>query len=135
MGSPPLKDSVLKIPAALLDTLLDATADLFLLQSRLAKLQLLKAKETHPLIKELNGITQRLYNTVVKTRLMPITIVLRPLKRMLNNLAKKLDKQVEIRFRGGEIELDRSVMDDLVEMLIHLVRNAIDHGIDRKSVV
>jgi two-component system chemotaxis sensor kinase CheA len=63
-------------------------------------------------------------------RTTPLLRIVEPLPRMARDLAQRLDKRVEVEIRGGELELDRSILDRLSDPLVHLLRNAVDHGIE-----
>jgi len=74
-------------------------------------------------------ITNMQYN-IMQVRLVPIGFIFNRFPRMVRDLAKRQNKQVDLEIEGGAIELDRSLIDDLGESLMHLIRNAIDHGIE-----
>ena len=79
---------------------------------------------------QLNLVTTDLQLAVMKTRMLPIKKVFAKLPRMVRDLSQKLNKQVHLEMRGEETELDKSVADEVGDPLVHLVRNAIDHGIE-----
>lgn len=79
---------------------------------------------------QLNLVTTDLQLAVMKTRMLPIRKVLAKLPRMVRDLSQKLGKQVRLETHGEETELDKSVADEIGDPLVHLVRNAIDHGIE-----
>ena len=79
---------------------------------------------------QLNLVTTDLQLAVMKTRMLPIKKVFAKLPRMVRDLSQKLNKQVHLEMRGEETELDKSVADEIGDPLVHLVRNAIDHGIE-----
>ena len=79
---------------------------------------------------QLNLVTTDLQLAVMKTRMLPIKKVFAKLPRMVRDLSQKLNKQVRLEMRGEETELDKSVADEIGDPLVHLVRNAIDHGIE-----
>jgi two-component system chemotaxis sensor kinase CheA len=96
-----------------------------------------QAHENDPLVRELgetlaqlNLVTTDLQLAVMKTRMLPIRKVLAKFPRMVRDLAQKLGKQVRLELQGEETELDKSVADEIGDPLVHLVRNAIDHGIE-----
>jgi len=64
-------------------------------------------------------------------RTTPILRILEPLPRLARDIAQRLGKKAEVEIRGGELELDRSILDRLSDPLVHLIRNAVDHGIER----
>ncbi|TBR18850.1 chemotaxis protein CheA [bacterium] len=82
-------------------------------------------------------LTAALQDEIIQTRLLPVAYVLDAFPRVVRDLAKKQNKDVELEIVGSEIELDRVVLDEIGDLLVHLVRNAIDHGLessqDRKA--
>jgi len=79
---------------------------------------------------QLGYVTKALQNDTRILRLVPVSLVLRPLVRTARDIARELGKEVEIEITGDEIEIDRSILEQLNNPLIHLLRNAIDHGIE-----
>lgn len=71
-----------------------------------------------------------LHDRALQMRMLPLSVVFDPLAQMANELAQSLGKHVHCRVRGSEIELDRQMIDHLSDPLIHLLRNALDHGIE-----
>lgn len=81
-------------------------------------------------IKRLGLNSASLQNDMRMLRLVPVATLLQPMERMVRDLARELDKQVEFRTIGEDIEMDRAVLDELKDPLVHLLRNALDHGIE-----
>ncbi len=79
---------------------------------------------------ELDKITANLQNTVMDMRLIPLKKVVGKFPRMVRDLARELDKQVEFEIEGEDIELDRTILTEISDPLMHVIRNAIDHGIE-----
>lgn len=77
-----------------------------------------------------DALMNDLHDRALQMRMLPLSIVFDPLSQMTRELAQSLGKQVDCRVRGGEIELDRQMIDRLSDPLIHLLRNALDHGIE-----
>lgn len=71
-----------------------------------------------------------LHDRALQMRMLPLNIVFEPLSRLARDMARSLGKQVDCRVRGSEIELDRQMIDHLSDPLVHLLRNALDHGIE-----
>jgi two-component system chemotaxis sensor kinase CheA len=65
--------------------------------------------------------------------MMPASVMLEPLRRAVHDVARRLDKPVELVLEGGDVRLDRRVIDELKDPLLHLVRNAVDHGLEAKA--
>lgn len=79
---------------------------------------------------QLHHITDELQDEIMKVRLMPVKQIFDRFPRMVRDLAKSLHKQVDLEMDGAEVELDRTVIEEMSEPLVHLLRNAIDHGIE-----
>jgi two-component system chemotaxis sensor kinase CheA len=78
----------------------------------------------------LAAITERLQDDVRSVRMVPAASVLRPLERIVRDLARAQRKRVVLDLRGGEVEVDRDVLEAIKDPLVHLLRNAVDHGIE-----
>ncbi len=81
-------------------------------------------------VNELDHLVGDLQSAAMKTRMQPIGRLFQKYPRLARDLARKLGKDVELELHGEETELDRSIIDDLADPLVHLVRNAVDHGIE-----
>ena len=81
-------------------------------------------------VNELDHLVGDLQSAAMKTRMQPIGRLFQKYPRLARDLARKLGKDVELELFGEETELDRSIIDDLADPLVHLVRNAVDHGIE-----
>lgn len=80
------------------------------------------------------NLMQELHDKTLQMRMLPLTIVLEPAARLVRDMARSLGKQVECRISGSEIELDRQMIDQLADPIIHLLRNALDHGIETPDI-
>jgi two-component system chemotaxis sensor kinase CheA len=78
----------------------------------------------------LERLTNELQTEVMKARMVPVEQVFNRFPRVVRDLARRLDKQIDFVVEGGETELDRSVIEEIAEPLVHLLRNAVDHGIE-----
>jgi len=81
-------------------------------------------------IEYLERVTTNLHESVMKVRMVPIESVVNRFPRMMRDLSKKLDKKMELYMSGEETELDRTVIDEIGDPLMHLLRNAADHGLE-----
>jgi two-component system, chemotaxis family, sensor kinase CheA len=88
---------------------------------------------TDPL-SQLNHITDELQNEIMKVRLMSVKQIFERFPRMVRDLARSLQKQVNLEMEGAEVELDRTVLEEMSEPLVHLLRNAVDHGIETPDI-
>jgi two-component system chemotaxis sensor kinase CheA len=81
-------------------------------------------------LNELDKITASLQNTVMDMRLIPLRNVVGKFPRMVRDLSRELDKDVDFSNEGGDIELDRTILTEISDPLMHIIRNALDHGIE-----
>ena len=121
----------IKIKVKDLDKLFDIVGELVLIKSRLSRL----ARESNiPSLKEVVSSFERTINilqeVVMAMRLIPIGQVLGMLPRMVRDLSKELGKEVDLIIEGKDIALDRKILEEIIDPLMHIVRNAIDHGIE-----
>ncbi|MDD6571021.1 MAG: chemotaxis protein CheA, partial [Thermoflexaceae bacterium] len=85
-------------------------------------------------IEYLERVTTNLHESVMKVRMMPIESVVSKFPRMIRDLSKKLDKKMELYMTGEDTELDRTVIDEIGDPLMHLLRNSADHGLENAQV-
>jgi two-component system chemotaxis sensor kinase CheA len=132
-------DQTIRVETSRLDSVMNLVGELVLGRNRLMKLGggLEQSYENEPLVRgltetlaQLNLVTTDLQLAVMKTRMLPIRKVLAKFPRMVRDLSQKLTKQVRLELQGEETELDKSVADEVGDPLVHIVRNAIDHGIE-----
>lgn len=81
-------------------------------------------------VEHMSRVSSDLQNIVLKLRMVPIDTVFNRFPRMVRDLAKTLDKKLELIITGAETELDRTVIDEIGDPLVHLLRNSVDHGIE-----
>jgi two-component system, chemotaxis family, sensor kinase CheA len=84
----------------------------------------------HEQIEYLERVTTNLHESVMKTRMVPIESVVNRFPRMIRDISKNLNKEMELYMTGEETELDRTVIDEIGDPLMHLLRNAADHGLE-----
>ncbi|MGN0161282.1 MAG: chemotaxis protein CheW [Lachnospiraceae bacterium] len=85
-------------------------------------------------IEYLERVTTNLHESVMKVRMMPIESVVSKFPRMIRDLSKKLDKKMELYMTGEDTELDRTVIDEIGDPLMHLLRNSADHGLETAQI-
>lgn len=133
------EDRTIRVDVALLDDLMNLVGELVIDRGRLAGLaQTLRltdgaqdlAEELGRVTGHVARVTGRLQDTVLKARMLPIERVFRKFPRMVRDLAQQMGKSVDFRVAGEETELDRSLLEVLSDPLVHLLRNALDHGIE-----
>lgn len=115
-----------------LDTLLNLVGELVINKTRLEQIGI-----THRLadlvetIEQMDRVTTDLQSVVMKVRMVPVGQVFNRFPRMVRDLSRELNKEVNLIIQGEETELDRTVIDEIGDPLVHLLRNAIDHGIEK----
>ncbi len=82
------------------------------------------------IIQNIDMVTSILQESIMQTRLQPISVVFSKFPRLVRDLAKKLGKEVELSLVGQDVELDKSIIEQLSDPLTHLIRNSVDHGIE-----
>jgi len=92
-------------------------------------------KDVRDGIGQLARLITDLHHHVLQVRMLPIESITGRLPRLVRELGKKTGKKVTLRLEGEDIELDRAILDELADPLVHMVRNAVDHGIDKQGVV
>lgn len=121
----------IRVDAIRLDSLMNLVGELVINKTRLEQIgrvaQLTDLNET---LEQIGRITSELQNVVMKVRMVPIDNVFNRFPRMVRDLAKDLGKDVELIIEGKETELDRTVIDEIGDPLVHLLRNSIDHGLE-----
>jgi len=114
-----------------LDELMNLMAELVIARSRIIEtLSKYDVKEVDDSLTQLSRITLDLQNVVMKIRMVPVAFVFNRFPRLVRDLAKELGKKVNFVIQGEETELDRTVVDEVGEPLVHLLRNSLDHGIE-----
>ncbi|HLD41371.1 MAG TPA: chemotaxis protein CheA, partial [Candidatus Omnitrophota bacterium] len=121
----------IRIPVQRLDRIMNFMGELAIAKIRLLQVvQTSKIKQLEEIAFTLDHLTAALQDEIMQTRLLPVAYILDNFTRVVRDLARKKQKEVELEISGSEIELDRVVLDEIGDPLIHLLRNAIDHGIE-----
>lgn len=114
-----------------LDNLMNLVSELIIIKTRLEDAhQMSQEKSISDTTEQLERITTSLHDAVMKVRMVPIERVFNRFPRMVRDLSKDLGKEINLMMTGEETEVDRTVIDEIGDPLIHLIRNAIDHGIE-----
>ena len=125
----PVLDSTIRVDVGLLDTIVDLVGELVL-----ARNQLRTAAPENPVlqgaINRVHSVTGELQEAAMKTRMAPIEQLFSKFPRIVRDLANTCRKQVELHLDGSDTELDRTLIEKIRDPLTHLIRNAIDHGIE-----
>ena len=124
-------DSTIRVDVSLLDTLMNRVGELVLLRNQIAQYTNSSADPRLLATRQrLNLITTELQESVMKTRMQPIGNVWGRFPRTVRDVAVSCGKQVEIEMQGSDTELDKTIIEAIADPLTHLVRNAVDHGIE-----
>lgn len=114
-----------------LDNLMNLVSELIIIKTRMDDLSEKSTKvNMNEAIEYLERITTSLHDAVMKVRMVPIERVFNRFPRLVRDLSKELGKEIELQMSGEETEVDRTVIDEIGDPLIHLIRNSIDHGIE-----
>jgi two-component system chemotaxis sensor kinase CheA len=124
----------LRVPAVKLDQFVDLIGELVTVQARLTELS---ARCDDPdlaaVSEEIERLTSSLRESSMNIRMLPIRSTFEKFRRLVHDLARDLGKDVELTMDGAETELDKTVIDQLGDPLMHLIRNSMDHGIEPAS--
>ncbi|HQJ15074.1 MAG TPA: chemotaxis protein CheA [Candidatus Omnitrophota bacterium] len=125
----------MRIPVERLDKIMNLMGELAIAKIRLLQIvQSYKIESLEEVGFGLDRLISALQDEVMQTRLLPVAYVLDAFPRVVRDVARKQSKDVELSISGGDIELDRIVLDEISDPLLHLVRNAVDHGIEKPEV-
>ncbi|RQD67776.1 MAG: chemotaxis protein CheA [Tindallia sp. MSAO_Bac2] len=114
-----------------LDNLMNLVSELIIIKTRLEDAhQMTQEKSISDTTEQLERITTSLHDAVMKVRMVPIERVFNRFPRMVRDLSKELGKEINLIMTGEDTEVDRTVIDEIGDPLIHLIRNALDHGIE-----
>lgn len=116
-----------------LDTLMNLVSELIIIKNGLETVETTN-NNFNDQVEYLERITTNLHDAVMKVRMVPIERVFNRFPRLIRDLARKLDKQIELHMSGEETELDRTVIDEIGDPLVHIIRNSGDHGLETPDV-
>ncbi|NUN69449.1 MAG: chemotaxis protein CheA [Bacteroidetes bacterium] len=134
-----LAESTIRVDVARLDELMNLVGELVLGRNRLSQInfKMNESLEGNPLVKDLADtssqvdlITTELQMAVMKTRMVQIAKVFNKLPRLVRDLSRELGKEIELEMYGEETELDKSIIEEINDPLVHILRNAADHGVE-----
>jgi two-component system chemotaxis sensor kinase CheA len=121
----------IRVPAAKLDSLVNSVGELVTAQARLTRLAGASGDpELEFVAEEMDRLIDRLRSDTMSVRMLPIGATFARFRRLVRDLSRELGKQVELSAEGGDTELEKNVIEQLSDPLVHIVRNAIDHGIE-----
>ncbi len=121
----------IKVRAEKLDILMDRMGEIVITKERLfSKLRNIEDRDIQDAMESLDRLISYLQDDVMSIRLVPALQILERFPRFVRDKAREMGKEVELFIEGGDIELDRVLLDEMREPLMHIIRNSIDHGIE-----
>lgn len=129
-----VESSSIRVDVDKVDKLINLVGELVITQSMLAvlgkELEEQQAERMQGVLSELERNTREIQESVMSIRMLPVSFVFNRFPRVVRDLSHKLHKEINLEIEGGNTELDKSLIEKLVDPLTHLVRNSIDHGIE-----
>src|SRR5919197_1367512 len=123
-----------RVRTELLDYFLDTVGELLLATARIREVTKVLPQHARPPLEEgvdrLHGLVKDLHDKVMSARMTPLAVIMDRLPRVARDIARRRGREVDLVITGAEIELDRAIIDELSDPLLHLLRNCIDHGIE-----
>lgn len=132
-GNKPVVNRSVRVDIEKLDDLMNLVSELIIAKNGLVSVSGASATQDQSFneqIEYLERITTNLHESVMKVRMVPIESVVNRFPRMIRDLSKKLNKEMELIMTGEDTELDRTVIDEIGDPLMHMLRNAADHGLE-----
>ena len=124
-------ETTVRVDTARLDEIMNMVGELVLVRNRLVRLGLNSGDEAMAkAVSNLDVVTADLQTSVMKTRMQPIKKVFGRFPRLVRDLARNLKKEINLELVGEETDLDKNLVEALADPLVHLVRNAVDHGVE-----
>lgn len=130
-----VSNKTIRVNIERLDVLMNLFEELVIDRGRLEQISReLNNPELHETVERMSRISGDLQNIILNMRMVPVETVFNRFPRMVRQLARDLGKKINLEIIGAETELDRTVIDEIGDPLVHLLRNAIDHGIETPDV-
>jgi len=128
---PRLAETSVRVDTQRLDDIMNMVGELVLVRNRLVRLgEESDSEDIGRAVSHLDVVTGDLQAAVMKTRMQPIKKVFGRFPRVVRDMARNLDKEITLELRGEDTDLDKNLVEALADPLVHLVRNAVDHGIE-----
>jgi two-component system chemotaxis sensor kinase CheA len=131
------ESSSIRVAVSKVDQIINQVGELIITQAMLSQLTQTLDNANHDAllncVAQMERNTRELQESVMSIRMMPMDYVFSRFPRLVHDLGSRLDKQVELTLKGGSAELDKSLIERIIDPLTHLVRNSLDHGIEAKA--
>lgn len=130
-GNAPLAGRTIRVDIEKLDSLMNLFSELLIDRVRLEQLAgEIKRADLLETVEHMSRVSGDLQNIVLNLRMVPVETVFNRFPRMVRDIAKTLDKKIDLQISGEDTEMDRTVIDEIGDPLVHLLRNAVDHGVE-----
>jgi two-component system chemotaxis sensor kinase CheA len=129
------KEDTVRVKNRHLDQLLDLVGEIMISDIRVNQISIdLRHRDLKQVLNNRERLMSELQDTVLRMRMIPVDYIFKRFPRMVRDMAKERGKDIDFKMMGNDMEIDRSLLDDIGDSLVHAVRNAIDHGIESESV-
>lgn len=126
-----INSQTVRVEIKKLDDLMNLVGELVISRSRLESIGAnVRSRDLDEVIEQVGRLTVDLRDSVMKSRMIPVETVFSRFPRLVRDLAKELNKEIDLEIYGAETELDRTVIDEIGDPLVHIIRNAVDHGLE-----
>ncbi|MEX2205960.1 MAG: chemotaxis protein CheA [Myxococcota bacterium] len=130
-GSGDKRADTIRVSLALLDKLMNLAGELVLGRNQMRQLlENTKQAGVKEVLQSLDLVTTELQENIMNTRMQPIRVLFDRMPRLVRDIAQRLGKRVELETSGGDVELDRSIIESIADPMTHMLRNALDHGLE-----
>ena len=130
------KQSIISVNISKLDMLLDLVGEIVISEAMVTKntdLDGLQLDNFNKASRQLRKLTNELQDIVMSIRMVPVSMTFHKMNRIVRDMSKKLNKEVELEIIGEDTEVDKNIIDHISDPLMHLVRNSLDHGLEEKE--
>lgn len=125
--------SIISVSVAKLDKLMDLVGEMVIAEAMVLQnpdLEGLELSNFHKAASQLSKLTSEIQDIVMSVRMVPLSATFQRMNRIVRDMCRKLDKEVNLEIIGEETEVDKNIIERITDPLMHLVRNAVDHGIE-----
>ncbi len=138
-AKPPVTDSssfnqgIISVDVMKLDKLMDLMGEMVIAEAMVTQnpdLQNLELSNFNKAARQLHKITGEMQDMIMSIRMVPLTATFHKMNRIVRDMSRKLEKEVELKLVGADTEVDKNIIEHISDPLMHLVRNAVDHGIE-----
>lgn len=127
----------IKVDVTLLNNLVNLASEMVLARNQLLRLlenNIDSMPGLRPILQKIDHTTTEMQEKIMRTRMQPVSILFHFIPRLVRDLSRKLGKNLTLHMEGKEVEMDKSILEGLIDPFTHLVRNALDHGIEEPAV-